>query len=189
MISMGAVVVALKVIFQVGGQAINMIYDKSKKMFVKEDFNTFVENYNLTGSVSVLSIPIISPNKSFTDQDDQKAWVAIEVARLNKQHEDIFHTLQGYKKKNEEQGRMMALYNHERLTRPPQQQIALLERPTNAQITLPGQRATAQVALLEPPTTATEQAHTHTHTTTVKCTDGKDRPTDAQTQRRRRNIY
>ena len=81
---MGAGAVARKATFHMGGQAISMIYGRSKEMFSKEDFNALVETYNLTNSVSMVATPIVSPDKRVTEQGHQKNWVAKEVVRLNK---------------------------------------------------------------------------------------------------------
>ena len=85
---LGAGAVALRATFHVGGQAISMIYDKSKRMFIKEDFEKLVEQYNLSSFVSMLESPASTPDKSVIEQDEQKTFVAGEVERLNKLHQE-----------------------------------------------------------------------------------------------------
>ena len=113
----------------------------------------------MTSSVSLATTPLTSPDKSGVEKEDEKednkTWVAAEVIRLNKLHQEIVKEL---KDKNEAQSRMIALYNQERLTRPqlqPQppmttlpegptiaQEIALPERPTTANVQIPIQQQT-----------------------------------------------
>lgn len=113
-----------------------------------------METYNLTNSVSVVAAPIASQDKSVSEQEEQKIWVAKEVVRLNNQHEDTVRTLQEYKKRNEEQCRTIVLYNQWRLGRPQLPTISLPDRPTTAQ----------RNTLLDQPTTAIEQAPTQQET-------------------------
>ena len=63
----GAGAVTLKAVFHVGDQAINMIYDKAKRMWIKEDFNALVEAYELSSSASLHATSIITLDKSTED--------------------------------------------------------------------------------------------------------------------------
>ena len=73
MANLGAGAITLKAVINVGGQAVNMIYDRVKKAWIKEDFDKLVETYELSSSASIKDTLTSTPDKSIIE-DEQKKW-------------------------------------------------------------------------------------------------------------------
>ena len=75
-VMLGAGAVALRATFHAGGRAISLIYDKSKRVFIKEDFEKLVQQYKSSSSVSMLESPAYTPDKRAIEQEDQRfSWL------------------------------------------------------------------------------------------------------------------
>ena len=128
---MVAAAATAKITRNIGGRVVNFVWDNAKKIWKEEkprDFEELVDTHNMSRSVSPLPSPAQTPDKDqdkqTTDDDTQQPnGVAKEIERLDMKISDLT-------KRNDEQGRMIALHNKERLVQPQQQTADL---PTNTQ--------------------------------------------------------
>ena len=67
--NLGAIVMTLKVAFYVGGRAVNMISDRAKRMWIKENFDALVETYDMASSASLRDTPMGIPDEAIKSKE------------------------------------------------------------------------------------------------------------------------
>ena len=140
---LAAAAMTARVTFNMGGQVVNYVFDKVKKLWTKEpppSFDDMVETYNLSNTVSLMESPAGSP-----------VAVAQQIAKLEGQIKELTE-------KNATQQQMIALYNKERqaLASTPQPQPPIAEKEADGKREPPAEVG-VKIALPDPPTTTAKK--------------------------------